>query len=521
MTRDVIIIGAGHNGLACAALLARSGRRPLVLEARSDVGGLAADYEFHPGYRACGPLDDTSRVRRAVVEKLDLASHGLELCSAPAIFAPQLDGPGLLLHSDPERAAGEIRRHSAQDAERYFQYRAFLARIRGVISDWLDHSPPDIYEQRLASLAPLARGAFALRRLGPKDMLETLRVLPMCVADWLNEWFETELLRCALAPPALQGAFLGPWSPGSAANLIFAECAAQAWVRGGGPALVGALERAALAAGVEIRAAARVAEIRVRRRAAVGVTLSDGQRLDAATLIATCDPRQTFLELLPRDALSQRLEGRMLNFRANGAVAVVNLALRGPLEFASRPGERFERVRIVETLDDIERAFDAAKHRGLPLAPTLEIRVPTESRPDWAPPGHSVASVLAHYAPHDLEGGWTAAHRSEFEEAVVQRLAAYAPAIREQLVACETLVPPDLERRYGLSGGHLHHGDEALDQRLLRPTPECARGRTPVANLFVGGSGAHPGGGLTCVPGALAAAAVCAHSTLPGVATGR
>lgn len=503
---DVIVIGAGLNGLTCATALARRGRRVLLLERREIAGGLAAGEEFFPGYRSPGLLHDTTGVRRAVVQGLELERHGVRFEPAPpTIFVPQLDGAGLLLSHSPGEAAAEIAAHNPDDAQKYADFRAFLKRIAGPLSGALDETPADIYSLDLQQAWPLARHALALRRLGAADMLETLRILPMCMADWLNEWFRSELLSCGLAGPALDGTFLGPWSPGSNALLVLRECMAGGAVKGGPAALARGLEQAAREAGVTIRLGAEVERIRVRRGAVDGVVLGDGEMIDCERVISSCDPRQTFLERISSEHLPGRLEQRMLHYRMNGTTAKLHLALSGPLRFSSRPDAIFERVRTGERLDDLERAFDPAKYGEIPLRPMLDIWVPSLRDASLAPPGGAVVSILAHFVPYGLKGGWTDEQRARLERLALDELERYAPGVRSLIVACETLTPADIAARYGLTGGQVHHGEQALDQLALRPAPECANYRTPISGLMLCGAGSHPGGGLTCAPGWMAA----------------
>jgi phytoene dehydrogenase-like protein len=339
-------------------------------------------------------------------------------------------------------------------------------------------------------------------------MREILRLGPMCVADWLGEWFETELLRSVLAGPSLEGAFLGPWSPGTNANLFRREALAGPAVSRGPQALVDALVRAAESHGATIRFAAPVDSIRVAAGRVEGVGVDGGEPVDARAVVATCDPRSALLGLLGRSDRAPSVERNVAAYRSLGCTAKIHLALRRPLRFAGRPDLSAAYVRTGETLDDMERAFDAAKYGRFSSTPILDVHVPTIADPALAPPGHHVASILASFAPHDLAGGWTEERREALGDAVVAALERHAPALRDAIVAREVLAPPDLEERYGLTGGHLFHGDHALDQLLVRPVPECARYRTPIAGLFLGGSGSHPGGGITCGPGRLAAAAV-------------
>jgi phytoene dehydrogenase-like protein len=351
----------------------------------------------------------------------------------------------------------------------------------------------------------LAKYGLALRSLGSHEMMEILRIPPMCVADWVRESFESELLCASLAQSAVFGTWCGPWSPGTATNLLVRECTAGKAVRGGAPALIDALSRAATSAGVEVRTGCEVDEIVVNRGVASGVILAGGERIGAAAVVSSADPRNTFLRLVRPQHIDGRFERNLESWRARGTTATVNLALSAPLEFACRPGLRVEYARTGQTLDGIERAFDAVKYRRASENPVLDIFVPTVSTPGAAPDGHEVVSIVAHFAPYDLEGGWTDAAREALGDAVVAALERFAPGVSASLVARQVRTPKDIEERYGTTGGHVHHGEHALDQLITRPTPETARYASPIENLYTCGSGAHPGGGVTCAPGTLAA----------------
>jgi len=503
---DVIVIGAGHNGLTTAVLLGKRGRKVLVLERRERVGGLAAGEEFHPGYRTAGVLHDTDRVRPWVVDELGLGRHGLEFRSnSPSIFLPEKDGEGLVLDHDPEKAAAELGRRSEKDADRYRDYRAFLDRVSPIFRKLADQPPPEFFEPGVGDLFNLGKTALSLRLLGKKDMMEVLRITPMCVADWLNEWFENDLLKAGLAAPRLEGCFAGPWSPGTVTNLLWMESTVAKPIAGGPTALVEALEKAAKANGVEIRCGAAVKAIDLDDGKVSGITLSGGEKLEADKVAASCDPRHLFLDLLSSSALSITLDRNITTFRARGTTATVDLALSGPPQFSCRPDQNAERIRIGETIDDLEHAFDPVKYRQFADEPALDIWVPTIERPELAPDGHHVLSILVHCAPYELEGTWDATSRDGLYRTVVERLAEFAPGIGDAIVGHQVLSPLDLESAYGVSGGHLFHGEHATDQLAVRPTPECAGYGTPYKGLFLCGSGSHPGGGITCAPGALAA----------------
>lgn len=503
---DLVVIGGGTNGLAAAALCAKQGKRVIVCEQRDVLGGLAAADTLADGQPAPGVLQDTSQLSPAVTEALDLAAHGLQLTSRrPDVLVLEEGGPGIVLSADDARTEAEIRRLSADDADKWRDYRGFVARLAPVLDAVFAKTPPDPTDTGLSALIEVGKKAVALRRLGKRDMLELLRIAPMCVADYVREWFESDVLQAGLAVPAISGTWLGPWSAGSALNLLLHEHRGRVEVRGGAPALAAALESAARGAGVHVRTGAGVQSLLVEDGRVAGVLLAGGEELHAPAVLATCDPRRALLDLVPRGVLSQRLRSRIENFRARGTTGVVRIALSAPIEWPGRPGERIEYARTSGTIDDLERAFDAVKYRSMSDAPMLEIYAPLAS---GAP---AVASLLVHFAPHELEGGWTAERASTLGERALAQLEAFVPGIHKPITAHEVLTPVDLEERFGTTGGHVHHGEHALDQFLLRPTPETSRYATPLAGYFLGGSGSHPGGGLTCEPGRLAAEAILAR----------
>lgn len=506
---DVVVIGAGHNGLTTAAYLAKSGKKVVVVEARDVVGGLAASEEFHPGYRTAGVLHDTTAVRKWVIDDLELRKHGLETRkAAPPAFVPQVEGPGYLHFRDARAAAKEIGAHSKHDAESYRQYRAFIRKVSPVFRSVFDEAPADTDSLGLADLWGLGKKALSLRMLGKEDMMEIFRIVPMCVADWVNEWFESEVLRTALAGPAIFNTMTGPWSPGSNLNLLMSEVLFDSAVAGGPAALTEALEKAARAQGVEIRTGSPVGHLKLAEGKIEGVTLANGEALEAGLVAASCHPKHLFLDLLPSRALPMQFEQNLLGYRSRGVVAKINLALNGYPQIRCRPDLQPEILRTGELIDDLERAFDPAKYRMFSVEPVLDIWVPTVENPALAPAGHHVFSIQAHFAPYELEGGWKEARKEEFFDAVMSVLNRYVPGIAEYIVAAEVSSPMDLEEKYGVKGGHLHHGEHAIDQLVVRPVPECPRYATPFDGLYLCGSGSHPGGGITCAPGALAARAM-------------
>ena len=335
-----------------------------------------------------------------------------------------------------------------------------------------------------------------------------MRIAPMCVADWLNEWFDNKRLKAALAGAGLTGSFAGPWSPGTAFNLLLWECTARYRIKGGPQSLIAALDKAARSLGVEIRTGAEVRQFMVSGGKIEGVVLTDGERLPAAMVAAACDPRHTFLDLVPGNQVENRQEDHVRHIRGAGTTAKVNLALSTRLEFNGRPKEEIEFAKTGHHLDHIEKAFDACKYGRFSTDPILDIHIPTVSNPDLAPPGHSVVSILVNFVRYGLQPQWDLDQTEKLGDAVVATLQQYAPGVADAIVARQVLSPADLEKRYGLVQGHILHGEHALDQLVLRPTPECARYHTPIKGLYLCGSGSHPGGGITCAPGALAAAVI-------------
>lgn len=510
MAFDAIVIGAGPNGLAAAVRLAKGGRKVVVLERAEAPGGLSAKHELHPGYAVPGILHDDSLVPRAIAERLGLTGHGLAFRLPPATYIAETNGPGILLPSDSAGAAEAIGQRSKRDAQSYQSLRAFLGRVGPLLAAVLAEAPPSISPRSAGDFWQIARRGLSAFRVSRKDLLELARVAPMCVADFLNERFETPLLVEALAAPVVASTWSGPWSAGTTTNLLLRECAGGEALAGGPPALIASLLAAGKAAGVELRTGAEVRRIRLDRGKVTGVTLASGETIDAPVVLSSADPKRTMLKLLPPGTLPLKTEEEFRQVRSRGTAAKVHLALSGPLELKGSDGRLDEAIHIGGGhVDDLERAFDAIKYRGFSERPHLEIRVPTVADPSLAPAGHHTVSILASFAPYDLDGGWTDEARERFGDAVLAVLEQHAPDVRQRLVAGEVLTPADLETRFALTGGQLHHAELALDQLLMmRPAPSAPRYRTVVPGLFLGGSGSHPGGGVRPTAGLLAAEAV-------------
>jgi phytoene dehydrogenase-like protein len=507
---DAIVLGAGPNGLAAAARLGKAGKKVLVLERAAEPGGLSAKREFHPGYSVPGILHDEALTPRKVAQRLDLERHGLKFRAKPATFLAEAGGPGLLLDAEPSKAASAIAERSRHDAGQYTLYRAFLQRIAPAITAVLAETPPPLTPSGLGELLDLARRGLVALKLKRADILELARVAPMCVADFLNEKFQTPFLVEGLAVPAVASTWTGPWSAGTNTNLLLRECCGGEAIDGGPAALVAALVAACAASGVEVRYGVAVTRISVQRGSVKGVVDSTGVAHDADLVLSTVDPKQTMLRLVPPGTLPIAIEDEYRRFRCRGTAAKLHLALSGPLQLG---GARRELAQVGGGhVDDLERAFDAIKYRQFSERPHLEVAVPTVADGSLAPAGHEVASILVSYAPYALEGGWSDEAKRAFTDAIVARLEEHAPGVRDRIVASELLTPADLESEFALTGGQLHHGELALDQLLvMRPAPSAARYATSLSGLYLGGAGSHPGGGVRPTAGLLAAEAALAR----------
>jgi phytoene dehydrogenase-like protein len=516
-TRDrVAIIGGGHNGLITAFYLAQAGFKPLVLERNAQVGGAAVSDEFHPGFRGSTLAHSAGPVRADILRDMQLEKHDLRLIT-PEICVTALspDGRAVSLYRDTKKSVEQIAAFSQKDAAAYRELETSLAKIGKVMADALATTPPDIDNPSRGDLWSMLKTGRAMRKLGKKDMFRLLRWGPMAVADLAAEYFETELLRAVVAARGVFGTYLGPWSAGSAmAFLIRAAgdshpAGGVCFAAGGMGALTGAMADAAKAAGAEIRTLAEVIEIRVQNGAATGVLLGTGEEIPARAVISNADPKRTLLKLTDPTHLSPDFVQRLKNYRAHGTVAKVNLALAGlPTFTALKNGDASAlkgRIQIGPEIDYLERAFDEAKYGNFSRQPYLEVAIPSLTDPTLASEGKHVMSIYMQYAPYKLKGDWEQQRRA-LGQAVVETLAQYAPNLPELILTHQIITPLDLEEKYGLTGGQIFHGELALDQFFtMRPLLDWARYRTPIENLFLCGSGTHPGAGLTGGSGANAA----------------
>src|ERR1700687_2204230 len=515
----VVLVGGGHNALITAFYLAKGGFRPLVLERREMVGGGAITEEFHPGFRASTLAHTLGPLRADIARDLQLDNFDCEILSPdPRVFAPTPDGNALLFYNDAVKTAGEIARISAKDSAKYAQFAASLEETAGFFAQLTSITPPAIDKPTPQDLWNLVKAGRSVRSLGKAGIFDLLRWGPMAVADFVAEFFETELLRAVIAARGIFGAALGPWSAGSTAVLLLRAAAdahpvgSAAFPRGGLGSFTRALAESAKQVGVEIRVNAEVQHIRLKDGAVTGIVLADGEEIAVEAVVSGVDPKRTFFHLVDPTQLDPTFANRIKNFRANGTVAKVNLAL-GDLPFftALDATEGFlkvlsGRIHIGPEIDYLERAFDASKYGDFSKAPWLDVTIPTILDPSLAPDGKHVLSAYVQFAPYRLrEGNWDS-RRHDLGHTVVKTLAAYAPNLPNLIEYMQVITPLDFERSYGFTGGHIFHGALALDQLFtMRPILDWARYKTPIRGLFLCGSGTHPGNGLTGASGANAA----------------
>jgi phytoene dehydrogenase-like protein len=521
-TWDAVIVGGGHNSLVTAAYLAKGGLRTLVLERRERLGGAADTTELAKGFRVPALAHTVGRLRPSVHRDLDLKAHGLVLRAPDVrVFAPSPDGRAVTFLDDVARTADGLRAISAADADAYPGFDRLVRSLGRFLDELARSTPPDVKAPGIGDALTGLKLGRTFRGLGKGDSRTILRVLPMAVADLVAEAFESDAVRAALAWRGVRYCAVGPWSAGTAAVLLMDAAGNDGGAAGdsvfavGGPgALSAALASAARAAGAEIRTGAEVSRITTREGRATGVVLASGEEIAARAVVSGADPKRTLVDLVDPVALGPSLGWRAGNIRTPGVVAKVNLALKKLPVFpaAGGEGERLLRGRIVVApgIDAMERAFDASKVGRFSDTPILEATIPSLVDPllvDGAKPGSHVMSVIAQYAPHELRDGDWAGRAEAFGDAVVAVLESVAPGIGKLVTHRQVLSPVDLERDYGLTGGHPLHAEPGLDQ-FYAWRPMFGHGRYRIGGidgLYLCGSGAHPGGGITGGPGQNAA----------------
>jgi phytoene dehydrogenase-like protein len=513
---DAIVIGGGHNGLVNAAYLARSGKKVLVLEKRHVLGGAAVTEEIFPGFHFSVCSYVVSLLRPEIIRDLDLPRHGLEILPLDGTFTPVLSGNHLWRVNDHAQTRRAIARHSRVDAEAYEEFGKAMVEMCRFVKPLLSMIPPDptsLDPRELRKLLFLAR---RFRSLAHEDRYNLVQLMTMSAADFLDQWFETDVLKATMSASGIIGTFLGVRSPGTAYILLHhymgeIDGAFRAWgfSRGGTGAISDAIASAAREAGVEIRVQAPVARILTKNGRASGVVLENGEEIRAAVVSSSVDPNLTFLKLMdPRELPGDFVE-EVRRYKFRGSSGKVNLALDALPEFTCLPGlGRHLRgaISISPSAEYMERAYDDAKYGDFSRRPYIDIVIPSLTDPSVAPPGKHVLSCFVQYAPYTLrEGNWDE-KREAFGDTVVNTIAEYAPNLKKIILCRQVLTPLDLERMLGLTEGNIFQGELSLEQLFfLRPVAGWAKYRTPVRNLYMCGSATHPGGGIMGAPGRLAA----------------
>ena len=519
MPYDVIVIGGGHNGLTTAAYLARAGRRVLVLERRHVLGGAAVTEEVFPGFHFSECSYVVSLLRPDVIRELDLARHGLEILPLDGTFTPMPNGDYLWRVNDHARTRREIARHSAVDAEAYDEYGRAMVEMARFVKPILDLTPADPLSIKPRDLRQLAFLGRRFLQLAPGDRYNLVQLMTMSAVDFLDQWFETDVLKATMSASGIIGTFLGVRSPGTAYVLLHhymgeIDGAFRSWgfARGGTGAISNAIAAAAREAGVEIRTNAPVAKVLLEHGRATGVVLENGDEIRATIVASSADPHRTFFGFVGREHLPTEFAEDLSHYRYRGSSGKVNLALDGLPDFTCLPGPGPHlrgAISISPGVDYMERAYDDAKYGRFSKRPYIDVVIPTLTDPSIAPPGKHVLSCFVQYAPYHLRGSTWDDERERFGDTVIDTLSEYAPNLKSLILHRQVLTPLDLEREFGLTEGNIFHGELSLEQLFfLRPVAGWAKYRTPIRNLYLCGSGAHPGGGIMAAPGRNAAIAV-------------
>ncbi|MBT9582811.1 NAD(P)/FAD-dependent oxidoreductase [bacterium] len=517
MSYDAIVIGGGHNGLVHAAYLAKAGKKVLVLERRHVVGGATITEEIVPGFKFLTGAYLISLLRPQVIQELNLAQHGLELLPLESTLVPLPNGDYLADWPDHDMTRREIMRHSRRDAETYEEFSLTMRRLSLAVKPLLDLFPPDPTSLQPRDLEQMARIRGVLHGMQKRDFHSLCRLCTMSIADFLDEWFETQPLKAIKCTSGIIGSFMGVRSPGSGYVALHhylgeVDGVRRAWAfpKGGTGAFSQAIARSARAFGAEIMENAPVQQVLIKNGEAYGVALEDGREFTARRIISNADAKRTFLSLVPRHELPNDFVSDIERFKMTSPACKVNLALDGLPTFSAVPAGNQQLLRgsieIAPSVDYLEQAYDDAKYGGWARKPFMDALIPSLLDPAMAPPGKHVMSLFVEYASSELEGGWTEARKAEFLDVVVDTLAEYSPDLKSKILHKHIMTPADIESMIGITSGHIFHGELSLHQLLfLKPSPQWAQYKTPVRHLWMCGSSTHPGGCITGAPGRNAA----------------
>jgi len=524
---DVVFVGGGHNGLVTAAYLARAGRKVLVLERRELVGGCCVTEEIWPGFRVSTASYLSSLMQDRIVRELELERFGyLVDPKDPAFFSVFPDGRHFFMWQDDRKTLGEIAKFSQRDAEIYPVFEQHLEKLAQVVESLLLTSPPDFPPRSPVDFIDYIKLAARMHKLSRSEIVGLVKIFTQSATDFLDEWFESAEVKVTLATDGVIGANGGPRSPGTAYILLHhcmggvgGKRGLWGFVRGGMGAISESIARSARSKGAEIRVSAPVERILVSGGRVRGVVLEGGEEIEAPIVASNLDPHVTFLKLLGEGDLDPEFRESIRRFRIEGTSLKINLALSGVPDFKALPGagpQHRATMHICPSIEYIERAWDDAKYGRPSERPMLEMTMPTMYDPSLAPPGHHIMGIFIQYAPYTLLGLQWDEIREPYADHILDLIEEYAPNFRSLVVARQVLSPLDLERRFGLTGGNIFHGEMSLDQMfVMRPVAGWARYRMPVGGLYLCGSGAHPGGGVMGAPGYNAARAILKSGMVP------
>jgi len=502
---DAIVVGAGHNGLVCSALLAKSGKQVLVLEANEQVGGAAITREFADGYSVSACAHLLYQLQPEVRKELNLS---------PTLSTDNMATIALAEDANHIRLSdGSVEGVSDEDAASYRAFRKRMTRFSDLLRKYLNKAPPRLGTRDFKDLATLGQLGFDIRRLGKEEMQEFLRLIGMNIHDELDERFESPLLKGAISLDSVLGTHLGPRSPNTIMTYLYRLAGDHGRVaapQGGMGSVSEALAHAARIAGVTIRTNMRVKRIVIENGRATGVETDSGERLSSYTVISNADPKSTVMGLVGAKHVETGFTRRIHHLRSKGNAAKLHLALDGLPTFEGLSKKDFaERIVIAPDEHYVERAFNPAKYGEYSPQPVVEMTFPSFRDDSLAPTGKHVMSAVVQYAPYALKGGWNDDEKDAFEQAVINTIAKYAPDIEQRIMAGELLTPADIEREFHITGGHWHHGELTLDQFLfVRPVSGAAQYRMPVDGVYLCGAGTHPGGGVSGAAGRNAAKAI-------------
>jgi phytoene dehydrogenase-like protein len=517
---DVIVIGAGHNGLVTACYLARAGLDVLVLERNPYIGGAAVSRQLYGDFTYSNCSYVCSLLRTQIIRSLELPKHGLQIIPYDGGCTMMRDGGHLALYDNHDALRREISRHSKRDGEAYDRYVRDMLRHCRFIKPLLLREPPDPTSFKRRDLMELLYLGKHFHKLGEAQMYDTLRFWTMSCADLLDEYFESEIVKAHLAGSSIIGTALGPRSPGTAYVLLHhymgsidGTVGAWGFARGGMGAVTSALAMSLQASGGAIRSAAPVEQVLVSNGRATGVALADGEEIYARTVVSNMDVRRTFLETMDAHDLPDDFVRQVRNFKIRGSSGKLNIALDGLPSFpAIPPGSPSMRgdMHVTDTIEMLERAYDDWKEGRWSRSPYLDILIPSQIDPTMAPDGKHYMSVFVQYCPYRLaEGEWTDVKRKAFGDTVIDTIARHSPNFKDLILHAEIRTPWDIEHEVGLTEGNIFQGELTFDQLLFnRPVPGYAQYRTPVRGMYICGSSTHPGGGVMGAPGYNAAGAI-------------